>query len=519
MKIVLFHEKELTVSGAIYQFLNLCNELDKHTAHEVCYVECHNTLIEEEVKNSKINYINVEEFEAQGGYEDAVFITPPNYLFCLLEKISGIKKAKVLLYDWHAYSSIYLRNQFKNQHIDLSAVYSCIDEKNGIAFMDDACRKSCYNILGILLQKRFIPVAKAVLPDSYSVIKRIHKDKICVGYLGRLDADKIYSVINIADNLMKLDTELPIEFHIIGDGDKKELINLERYKEKISFVFTSYLFGNELSSYMKEHIDVLITMGLSLLHGAELGIPCIVAPIGSGYFSSNQFVFLYELTDFILGYSFSEIRYLQYDFKPLESIIYEAIEEKDYHGKKCYEYFLENHQIGYAASKCIEYASKTELTVQDLMDIPAIKEQWDAFCHYHKKTGKNYIAFCGKQEDSFSMLCKWLLLKQHGKNLEDYFIKKDYASIAIYGMGQLGTLLYNEFITSNIEVKYGIDRNPNSTCENLSVVSPENISEQVDAIVVTPIYAFNEIREMLTKKIKTKILSLEDVLNGVKEEC
>lgn len=46
------------------------------------------------------------------------------------------------------------------------------------------------------------------------------------------------------------------------------------------------------------------------------------------------------------------------------------------------------------------------------------------------------------------------------------------------------------------------------------ILPGENMPE-VDAIVVTPIYYYYEIQEMLSSKVDCKIISLEDILNEI----
>ncbi len=392
MKIVFFYEKDQKIGGSLLQFFNLSNYLSNQTEHDVYYVNCYNENITELIKGTNVKFIDVNQFEVQG-FEDAVFVTPPNYVFLLLEKIHSLKNAKILLYDWHAYSSRYLWSQFHDKNVDIAAIYKNVDDKNAIAFMDEFTRLSCENITGFLPQKRFIPVTKEIDSGRYSKVSRKKKDKISLAYLGRLDSDKIYSVINIADNLMETDFDCPIEFHIIGDGNRRNLLDLSQYAGKITFVFTSYLLGEDMYAYLQENVDVLITMGTALLNGAELGIPSVVVPIGNKRFYTNQYTFLYEVTDYTLGWSYDMIPKLNYNFRTLETILREAVQQKEYHGEKCYQHLLDHHQIDQAVELCLNSAQNTELTVEQFIHFPGVQEQWNAFCAFYERTGKDYLTF------------------------------------------------------------------------------------------------------------------------------
>lgn len=115
----------------------------------------------------------------------------------------------------------------------------------------------------------------------------------------------------------------------------------------------------------------------------------------------------------------------------------------------------------------------------------------------------------------FLMMNQWVKVKQEGKNLSAYFVKKGYKKIAIYGMSYAGECLVNELENSEITIKYGIDKNADSIYTDIEVVNPEDNLEEVDAVVVTPIFFMSEIEEMLSKKLSCPIISLEDILYEV----
>lgn len=108
----------------------------------------------------------------------------------------------------------------------------------------------------------------------------------------------------------------------------------------------------------------------------------------------------------------------------------------------------------------------------------------------------------------------WLRLKQDGKDMATYFKRKDYKKIAIYGMHYMGMSLLNELKNSGIEVAYGIDRNAGHIFADCKVITPDEEFEDVDAIVVTPVFYFESIEEELSQKVSYPIVSLEEVLYG-----
>ena len=118
-----------------------------------------------------------------------------------------------------------------------------------------------------------------------------------------------------------------------------------------------------------------------------------------------------------------------------------------------------------------------------------------------------------KFKSYYNMLNQWLSLKQEGKSLEKYFVDNGYKIIAIYGMGEMGNRLYDELKDSKeVTIKYAVDQNAASAFSELEVRDTEDELEEVDAIIVTAIFAFDEIEKQLSESASFPIISLEDVV-------
>ena len=112
----------------------------------------------------------------------------------------------------------------------------------------------------------------------------------------------------------------------------------------------------------------------------------------------------------------------------------------------------------------------------------------------------------------FHLVNQWLLIKNEGKSLTKYFEDNGYKKIAVYGMGELGNRLLEELKDSDIEIAYAIDRKAEKIYSDLKVVAVEEELAPVDAIIVTPIFMYDEIEELLMDKVNYPIISLEDVV-------
>lgn len=120
-----------------------------------------------------------------------------------------------------------------------------------------------------------------------------------------------------------------------------------------------------------------------------------------------------------------------------------------------------------------------------------------------------------KMGEFYGTLVSWLVIRQRGLSLEKYFHEKGYSKVAIYGMKELGERLYDELEGTHIIVQYAIDQNANNIYARCEVVSLEDELEDVDAIIVTAIHYFGEIKEKLKRKMKCPIISISDIVREI----
>lgn len=117
-----------------------------------------------------------------------------------------------------------------------------------------------------------------------------------------------------------------------------------------------------------------------------------------------------------------------------------------------------------------------------------------------------------KHLELYLLMNQWVAVKQEGKNLSDYFKRKGYQNIAIYGMGYIGQTLVKELKGTDIIVKYAIDKKANELCSDLPVITPDSVFPEVDVMVVTPVTFFNEIKKNLSSRGRCPIVSIKDLL-------
>ena len=80
-------------------------------------------------------------------------------------------------------------------------------------------------------------------------------------------------------------------------------------------------------------------------------------------------------------------------------------------------------------------------------------------------------------------------------------------------MSYIGQTLINELEGSEICIKYGIDRDSEVYWDKFPIVNPQEITEDVDVVIVTALSFFNEVRNILQDRINCPVISLEEIID------
>lgn len=106
----------------------------------------------------------------------------------------------------------------------------------------------------------------------------------------------------------------------------------------------------------------------------------------------------------------------------------------------------------------------------------------------------------------------WQRGKESEKQFTKFFSRYNIDSVAIYGMGKAGKILYDQLQRTDVEIRYVIDQNTNLKYKDLRIVSPQSELPDVDLIIITVVYEYNAIARQLRKKVNCPLLSLEQLL-------
>lgn len=225
-------------------------------------------------------------------------------------------------------------------------------------------------------------------------------------------------------------------------------------------------------------------IGMSFLEAMAMG-RCVIAPDNP---TMNEYI-----EDGITG-----ILYDEKDRKPIGEYDIKKIQ------KNAYEYSKEGYRKWETEKgKILEWMeTKGDLPKYAVQYLPLVVGRQREKC---------------KQNLYYSILNQWLALRQRDRNLDTFFEGKDIKTVAVYGMRDLGERLCEELSQSRVSVAYGIDKNPFDLKQEFEVLSPEDDLPQVDAIVVTSVFYFDEIQAVLEKKTDCPVISLQEIIERLGE--
>lgn len=117
-----------------------------------------------------------------------------------------------------------------------------------------------------------------------------------------------------------------------------------------------------------------------------------------------------------------------------------------------------------------------------------------------------------RQERNLRMFDIWLTLWERGTCLVDWLIAQEIYSVAVYGAGYLGRHLIAELRDSPVNMAYIIDRSVVKMNVECHIYRLGDKLPDVDAIIVTPVGQYDNIRRSLSDYTKCRTISLEHIL-------
>lgn len=117
-----------------------------------------------------------------------------------------------------------------------------------------------------------------------------------------------------------------------------------------------------------------------------------------------------------------------------------------------------------------------------------------------------------KFEMYYNLMERWMTIHEEGRTIADILAARNFHTIALYGLGKIGKHIISELDGSDIVILYCIDRAKSGIYHKIHIKKPEDDFPEVDAVVVSAIYDFDEIESMLKEKTGCPVISLEEIL-------
>ena len=396
-KIVFYCRKGISAKGDFILYYRIASYIAEHYDYDVYCINNSVPELQEKYLDSKIHFCNITSNNVKY-FEGATFVVAVNQVFCLLEEIAPLKKAKFLFLFLHPEIVSWLSIQMTQKFFNFKKISRLCARTNSFAFQDEANYIAYLDRNGYRMKKpHYFPV---IIDESNlkTEIQPVRKGNVVnIAWLGRIDKDKVFSIVNCLNNLYENVKDKEIYFHLLGDGDAKSFIRIPQYAPKIKIIFSSFLFGETRDQYLKENVDLVLAMGMSALDVAVLGIPTILPIVSMKPFDSNTFLYLFNTRNYCIGWAKENLEKVDCKTNTIEEIVYDIYdrEQKVQIGNKCREFVINNFSIERNVQNIIQLVEGSTLTKSRLLRNPSIAFQWIYFKLYKKflRPHADYVLF------------------------------------------------------------------------------------------------------------------------------
>ncbi|NLO09326.1 MAG: hypothetical protein GX129_05590 [Clostridiales bacterium] len=117
-------------------------------------------------------------------------------------------------------------------------------------------------------------------------------------------------------------------------------------------------------------------------------------------------------------------------------------------------------------------------------------------------------------KSKYDFMLEWVAIHKLGYSLANHLERSGYHRIAIYGMGEIGYLIYDALKDSNVEVIYFIDNNADNLYHSLPVYKLKDNLPSADVILISIFGNIDSVTKELKKKIGN-VLNITEAINSV----
>ncbi len=380
-KIAFFYPSKV-LGGAELLFARLAQFLQDELNKKVFYVDYKDGFIRNNKCFSSLNYIDYISYEKTVLPDVDILITPISNIARINQYLSfENEETRLLFWSIHPLNLLHILPKgtklqncpAKLQKIILNLFYHhkfqrikslllALNKHGACCFMDYENVTYQNNLFDINIENNYLPIA-CIEPEIKSNQELINHSEINICIVGRLVREKVFPLINVLDNLAVYETKLKKIVHIIGDGDSRELIECDKYKNKVEIRFTGTLNDiSELHKYLKDHADIVFAMGTSVIEAAAMKIPSVILPYAYNRLKNTKFMYFFDSFDYVLGANpmlYDKIA--KREFVDILGQIYKMKNKKSI-GNDCYNHFLKHHSISAVANRLLDISNINNLS-------------------------------------------------------------------------------------------------------------------------------------------------------------
>ncbi|OQC12252.1 MAG: hypothetical protein BWX72_02008 [Firmicutes bacterium ADurb.Bin080] len=419
--IVFYFRKKVSAQGDFSLYYKIAYYISEKYDIPVFCVNNSYPELQKQYFNSRITFCDITKDNVKQ-FEGMTFVVAFNQLFCLLEEIFLLKKARILPLFLHPYIIEWWESQFEKKLYNFDRIVKMLKKNNSFAFQDEANYFAFERHTSIKLYPRYFPVVINTPDDNMNYCPDlINKTEINCAWLGRLDPDKIYSIINFLDVLYSLNIEKNINVHIIGDGAAKNRIDINKYTPKLRLIFTSYLYGEKRNEYLMNNVDFVVAMGVSAIDIASIKLPTILPIVSTSSFYKDVFVYFNNSINYCLGWKSEDIEKSTFRYNSLIEIINDIYEKekKQEIGNLCFFQAKNVFSIEKNISQIMECILSARLTVRKFKRNPSIVNQiflFKLFKLFKKNEGYlEYVSFHNRFTRFSNLSTKMKIKKLYNK--------------------------------------------------------------------------------------------------------
>lgn len=124
----------------------------------------------------------------------------------------------------------------------------------------------------------------------------------------------------------------------------------------------------------------------------------------------------------------------------------------------------------------------------------------------------NYKMQAERNLSNMMLFHDWMEFQQAGGRIEQYFHEHGYKRVMIYGNGYVGQRLFGALKESDVDVTAIMDQmNASDSDAEGILIGVDSVIPDVDCIVITPVFYFDEIYQKLRAKTGQPIISIEEL--------